>query len=523
MPTPVCPEPKLFAGQLPFESTTAEVQALFSKYGVVRSAQVITGPDGRSKGCAMVLFNTWAEAELAVEGENGSTQLGGKALVVKFADPPRKGDGPVVGIAPRKLFVGQIPATMTEEQLRSMFTPFGNATEVHLLKTKGCGFVTYQRWSECEAAIAGLHNKTQLDGAKLPVVVKFADAKVNDFTGSKRTFENGTSMINAAALAGAAAAKKAGFSAGMMPGGGFPFPMGYGMNMPGMQPGMMNPYMMGMGMGMQGMQGMQGMGMGMQAARPGMGGMGGGMGAGIQPKSIGVGNQAMQASKMGVGVMDESVKQWKLFVGQVPFDASEQDLWNSFSTVGNILELVILRTPQGKSKGCAFITYDNRVLADAAVRKFDAQPLPEDPKQRPLIVKFAGPMGNGNGNGASHSASVMGASNGDVHAAPGPMHGAVGMGGGYSGMPGQPGYDVAAGAMAGALAQHQMGGMQHHQMGGVPQHQQQHQQQDLYMAQMLAQQQQQQGQLGHIQGQQATGMYAPQQPIGAMSHLQMGF
>ncbi len=50
----------------------------------------------------------------------------------------------------------------------------------------------------------------------------------------------------------------------------------------------------------------------------------------------------------------------KLFVGQVPFEANEGDLWNVFSTIGNILELVILRTPQGKSKGCAFVTYETK-------------------------------------------------------------------------------------------------------------------------------------------------------------------
>jgi hypothetical protein len=42
----------------------------------------------------------------------------------------------------------------------------------------GCAFVVFDRWSSCEAAIAGLHGKTHLEGAKMPLVVKFADAKV---------------------------------------------------------------------------------------------------------------------------------------------------------------------------------------------------------------------------------------------------------------------------------------------------------------------------------------------------------
>ncbi len=107
----MCPEPKVFVGQLPFEATSQDVQSLFAQHGTIRSCQVITGPDGRSKGCAMVLYSLWAEAEQAVESENGSTRLGGsKPMVVKLADPPRRGDGPIVGIAPKKLFVGQVRA-----------------------------------------------------------------------------------------------------------------------------------------------------------------------------------------------------------------------------------------------------------------------------------------------------------------------------------------------------------------------------------------------------------------------------
>ena len=76
---------------------------------------------------------------------------------------------------------------------------------------------------------------------------------------------------------------------------------------------------------------------------------------------------------------------------QVPFDATEQDLWPFFSQIGNILELVVLRTgPGGKSRGCAFVTYQDRMLAEKAIRQLDGQVvLPNDPRGKPLIVKFA--------------------------------------------------------------------------------------------------------------------------------------
>ncbi len=47
----------------------------------------------------------------------------------------------------------------------------------------------------------------------------------------------------------------------------------------------------------------------------------------------------------------------------MPFEAHERDLWPIFSAIGPILELVILRS-QGKSRGCAFVTYENRMLAE---------------------------------------------------------------------------------------------------------------------------------------------------------------
>lgn len=109
-PEAVCAEPKVFVGQVPHEVTQDQIFALFSKYGTIKKCALITGPDGRSKGCAMVTYDRWAEAELAIEHENGTANLGGgRTLLVKFADPPRgRGDGPVMGVAPKKLFVGQV-------------------------------------------------------------------------------------------------------------------------------------------------------------------------------------------------------------------------------------------------------------------------------------------------------------------------------------------------------------------------------------------------------------------------------
>eukprot|EP00195_Chlamydomonas_chlamydogama_P012061 CAMPEP_0202894456 /NCGR_PEP_ID=MMETSP1392-20130828/3866_1 /ASSEMBLY_ACC=CAM_ASM_000868 /TAXON_ID=225041 /ORGANISM="Chlamydomonas chlamydogama, Strain SAG 11-48b" /LENGTH=444 /DNA_ID=CAMNT_0049579165 /DNA_START=76 /DNA_END=1406 /DNA_ORIENTATION=+ len=419
---PVCAEPKVFAGQIPVEATQDDVYKLFSQYGNIKNCVIITGPDGRSKGCAMILYERWAEVELAVENENGTTNLGGtKPMVVRVADPPKRGDGPIMGIAPKKLFVGQIPATLTELELRNLFLPYGNIVEVHLLKKNpgaACAFVTYERWAMCEAAIEAHNGKTHLEGAKMPMVVKFADAKVDGMGGMgfnamgmamagmaaggmKRPFNAmETATFTAAAAGAAAGSNKKPFTGGMGGAGYNAYGMGGGYDMNAMA-AMAN---MGYGMGMNPMASMMGMGMGMP--------MGMGMGANRNN-----GNMMMQSSRLGSGVQDEAAKQWKLFVGQVPFEAREQDLWPLFAEIGNILELVVLRNPQGRSRGCAFVTYENRMLAEKAIRQIDGKMcLPNDPKQRLLIVKYANSSGTGNG------------SSGGQAAAPNPNMGGQGMG-----------------------------------------------------------------------------------------------
>lgn len=49
-----------------------------------------------------------------------------------------------------------------------------------ILAATGCAFVQFRKWAEAEAAI-DMHNaKTVLQGAEVPLVVKFADARKKD-------------------------------------------------------------------------------------------------------------------------------------------------------------------------------------------------------------------------------------------------------------------------------------------------------------------------------------------------------
>lgn len=88
---------KLFVGGLPWATTSEELKELFSQYGEVVSATVITDKmTGRSRGFGFVEFANDADAEAAIAGQNGK-DFGGRSLVVKeampLADRPKRNFG----------------------------------------------------------------------------------------------------------------------------------------------------------------------------------------------------------------------------------------------------------------------------------------------------------------------------------------------------------------------------------------------------------------------------------------------
>lgn len=82
---------KLFVGGLPYSTTEAQLESIFSEYGTVESARVITDRmTGRSRGFGFVEMSNQSEAEEAARQVNGS-QLEGRTLKVDEAKPRSSG------------------------------------------------------------------------------------------------------------------------------------------------------------------------------------------------------------------------------------------------------------------------------------------------------------------------------------------------------------------------------------------------------------------------------------------------
>lgn len=78
---------KLYCGNLSYGTSSGDLDTLFSKFGALRSADVIMDRDtGRSKGFGFVEFERDDDANKAIEGLNGQ-QHDGRALQVNEAKP----------------------------------------------------------------------------------------------------------------------------------------------------------------------------------------------------------------------------------------------------------------------------------------------------------------------------------------------------------------------------------------------------------------------------------------------------
>lgn len=88
---------RLFVGNMPYNTTSADLEAHFAAAGNVEKADVLVDKfSGRSKGFGFVEMATDEDAQNAISMLNGK-ELGGRALVVNEARPreeraPRRGN-----------------------------------------------------------------------------------------------------------------------------------------------------------------------------------------------------------------------------------------------------------------------------------------------------------------------------------------------------------------------------------------------------------------------------------------------
>jgi RNA recognition motif-containing protein len=86
---------KLYVGNLGYDVSSSDLEAMLSPHGTIQSAEVIMDRStGQSKGFGFVEMGSDAEAQAAISALDGQDQ-GGRAIKVNEAKPrePRSGGG----------------------------------------------------------------------------------------------------------------------------------------------------------------------------------------------------------------------------------------------------------------------------------------------------------------------------------------------------------------------------------------------------------------------------------------------
>ena len=96
----------------------------------------------------------------------------------------------------------------------------------------------------------------------------------------------------------------------------------------------------------------------------------------------------MAPAPVGGGSFQEGAVSVRLFIGNLPYTATEADLREHLSSVGVPASVVLpVDRETGRPRGFAFVDYADRAVAEEAIKRFDQQPF----KGRGLAVSEARP------------------------------------------------------------------------------------------------------------------------------------
>ena len=79
----------------------------------------------------------------------------------------------------------------------------------------------------------------------------------------------------------------------------------------------------------------------------------------------------------------------KLYVGNIPYPATEADLKQVFAKVGLVAKTEIVKDQRGRSRGYGFVEMSNLSEAREAAEKLNGQTINVDGAERNLYVNFA--------------------------------------------------------------------------------------------------------------------------------------
>lgn len=387
---------RVYVGNLSWDVTSELLKEHVQESGVtvVIRANVMTGADGRSKGCGIVEFETPEAAQKAILTLN-DTQFLGRQIFVR---EDREASGPntsntttITSDDPaqsRRCYVGNLSWDVAWQDLKDHMREAGEVIHAEVItepngRSKGCGIVEYATADDARKAIATLSD-TDLKG-RMIFVREDREISTGAFSG--------TSM---ATTGGNPASRRGGDTKGASV---YVWNLSYDTTWQNLKDHMRaagnvdsatiltNPDGRSMGAGIVVYQQPK------EAARAirelqqtqlndrplfvredrgsgrGGGGRGGGQGRGRG--STGRGSRGEPRNTTGTSNPSASASGTQLFVSNLSFDTSWQNLKDHFHQCGEVEHVNVMEGPGGRKKGVATVRMTNAVAAEEAIKQLN--------------------------------------------------------------------------------------------------------------------------------------------------------
>ncbi|KAJ7295016.1 hypothetical protein O6H91_05G014700 [Diphasiastrum complanatum] len=175
---------KIFIGGLSWETTTEKLTNHFKKYGELTDSVIMRDREsGHSRGFGFV---TYADPSVVDRVLQEPQILDGRTVDCKRS-VPRENMAAVKGPKTKKIFVGGISPSITEEEFKSHFSTFGKVVEHQIMvdhstgRSRGFGFIIFDNEQTVEDILA--QGKMHDFGGK-QVEIKKAEPKRSQEPGS---------------------------------------------------------------------------------------------------------------------------------------------------------------------------------------------------------------------------------------------------------------------------------------------------------------------------------------------------
>ncbi|CAI5763775.1 CUGBP Elav-like family member 1 isoform X11 [Podarcis lilfordi] len=406
---------KMFVGQVPRSWSEKDLRDLFEQYGAVYEINVLRDRSQnppQSKGCCFVTFYTRKAALEAQNALHNMKILPGMhhPIQMKPADSEKNN-----AVEDRKLFIGMISKKCNENDIRMMFSSFGQIEECRILRgpdglSRGCAFVTFTTRAMAQTAIKAMHQAQTMEGCSSPIVVKFADTqKDKEQKRIAQQLQQQMQQISAASVWGNLAGlntlgpqylalylqllqQTAAASSGNLNTLGSLHPMG-GSSPSSSSSSSVNP-MASLGA----LQTLAGATAGLNVGSlAGMAALNGGLGSGGLSNGTGSTMEALSQAYSGIqqyaaaalptlynqslltqqsigaaGSQKEGPEGANLFIYHLPQEFGDQDLLQMFMPFGNVVSAKVFIDKQTNLSKCfGFVSYDNPVSAQAAIQSMN--------------------------------------------------------------------------------------------------------------------------------------------------------